>query len=586
MSQPDSFATRLSLRKALPGFLWLVLAASLTLAATWVTTRLPRMLGDLVDRFTDGAGLEQLLPGLGIYMGFVALSAVLSKFMRMLPMRWAPLFAHRLRVQLYQRLLALDEFQIRETRIGEVMSRMTSDIMAVGNMVAMGGHSLWRATLTLVFSYVLMFQRSQEMAWVMAALLPSMIFVGYLLLRSIKERHKEVQEQLGLLTAWCQESFNGLRVIRGLGLEPLRSGRFRKMNEEFIRLNLRLSHIEIPAWPLLMSFFMVGTVLLLWVGGRLVIQDKQSLGVLVEFQQYLMLLQWPTLSISWSISMIMRGQASMRRLNELMEQEPQVLNYGDQLLPASGEAPTLQIEHLGVERDGKWLLRDIDLDLRPGELLGITGDTGSGKTLLLHALLRRFDPEEGEIRLQNIPLPELQEEALQQVARIAPQEPLLFSMSLEENLRLAAPDASEAELWQALELSAMDEEVRAMPDGLQTLIGEKGVNLSGGQRQRCAIARALLGNPKLLMLDDSLSAVDTATEARLLQAWRQVFVGRTVLLASHRYAALRHCDRVLVLQEGRVEALDTPENLLHQDGSFQELERRQRLEAQVEEHDV
>jgi ATP-binding cassette subfamily B protein len=341
--------------------------------------------------------------------------------------------------------------------------------------------------------------------------------------------------------------------------------------------------VEIMTWPLIQSGFVLGNVMLLWSGGIRVIQGEISLGMLVEFQQYLMILQWPALSVAWTMSLVLRGRASLTRLQDVLAEEPPVYG-GTQLTdPSKAEVQPIVFDQVSLSLEGRPVLHDVSFRVEPGQMLGITGPTGSGKTLLLQMVLRRQDPDAGRIWFGDTDIREMPVETLYRIFRIAAQEPVLFSMSLRENLLLADAEVSEEALQQALYLSALQHDLEQLPDGLETKIGERGVTLSGGQRQRSAIARALISDPPVLMLDDSLSAVDTSTESRILERLLPAVRGRTLMMVSHRYAALRHCDQVLVLREGRVEQAGRPSDLLAQGGYFAELELRQRLQAQLEE---
>lgn len=582
MSAPPSNAELRPIRETL-SLPVLLGSIGLTLISTLLALWLPRLLGDMVDALVE-EGLEPavLLRQTAFYLAVALVGALFSKWMRQVPMRWGPRISHRLRGRLHRHLLDLDESQIRRRRVGELMSRLQSDVNAVADMLSLGGHSAIRAFFTLGIAFAFMFRRSAPLALVMSLLLPMMMLIGYGLLRSIRSRHLQVQEQLGALTTYCQESFGGLRVLRGLGLETLRLGRFRDLNTEYITRNLRLSRVEILTWPLIHTGFMLGNVLLLWAGGIRVIEGDISLGMLVEFQQYLMILQWPTLSIAWTLSLVLRGKASLTRLREVMEDLPQVTDAGSPRLDPSPGPSALRFENVFLSLEGTPVLRGVSADIPAGGMLGVTGPTGSGKTQLLNLLLRRQHPDAGRILLDGRDIADLPLETLYRVCRIAPQEPVLFSMTLEENLRLAAPEATEEELRRALYLSAMDRDLEQLPKGLDSAIGERGVTLSGGQRQRCAIARALLSDPPMLLLDDSLSAVDSATESMILDRLLPAVRGRTLVLVSHRYAALRHCDRVLVLRDGAVDQWGTPGELLSRPGYFAELAERQRLRARLE----
>lgn len=562
----------------------LVATVLLTLLSTGLLLWRPRLLGGLVDGLVSG-GMDpsDLLKQCGIYLGIALVGAAFSKWMRQLPMRWGPRVAHQLRTRLHRHLLTLDENQIHDHRVGELMSRLQSDVNAVADMLSMGGHSLIRAAFTLGIAFTMMFRRAPPLALVLSLLLPALMLLGFVMIHSIRARHLMVQEQLGRISSFCQESFGGLRILRGLGLGEIRSDSFKELNQEFIKRSLVLSRIEVLAWPLIQTGFVLGNVMLLWLGGRLVIRGEMELGMLVEFQQYLMILQWPSLSIAWALSLVLRGRASLGRLQEMLDSRPQVTDARE-ILPNPPESlQGIQVEGVSLNLGGREVLRDISFDVEPGERIGITGPTGSGKTLLLQLLLRRQDPDRGRIRMGGVDLRQLPLDRLYALCRVAPQEPVLFSMTLEENLKLADPDVSEEQLRHALYLSALEGDLPQLAEGLQTRIGERGVTLSGGQRQRCAIARALLSNPEVLMLDDSLSAVDTSTESLILERLFPALQGKTLFLISHRYAALRHCDRVLVMKDGEIAESGPPEALLHRGGLFAELAERQRLQASLEE---
>lgn len=578
-SSPPAFRIRLG-----PSGWRLALASVLlTLVATLFSLALPRYLGFLIDGLVEGElPPPRLWQHAGLYFAAALAGAFFSKAMRQVPMRMGPGISHHLRSDLYAHLLRLDDEQIRRHRTGDLMARLGSDVNAVAEMISLGGHSVIRAVFTLGFAFWVMFARSPALARIMAVLLPVMIFVGFLLLRSIRKRHLGVQEKLSELTTYCQETFQGIRVIKGMGIEALRTDAFRRINETFIQRNMTLNRIEVPAWPLMHAGFILGNAALLWIGGQQVIRGDLSLGVLVEFQQYLMVLQWPTLSLAWTLSLILRGRASLFRLREVAREHPSLTDGAHTGHGTDLSSGGIEFEHVTFSLDGHTLLHDIQFSAAHGQLLGITGPTGAGKTMLLNLLLRRFDPDRGTVRVGGRDVRTVPAETLCHFLRVAPQEPVLFSMSLADNLRLAKPDATPGELEEVLRLSALESDLRELPDGLETRIGERGVTLSGGQRQRCAIARALLGAPELMILDDSLSAVDTATEAIILRNLLPFMRQRTGILVSHRHATLRQCDQVLVLRNGRVEQFGAPEDLEAQPGYFAEQAERQRLREELE----
>ena len=561
----------------------LLFVLMVTVVAVMLSLWVPSLVGDAVDSLTAGTlSGKKLWDTIWMLSAVVLAGTISSKIMRLLPMRIAPLISHNLRKQILEHLLHLDDAQMEKKRVGDLMTRINSDVPAISDMVALGGHSLLRALFSLGFAFTVMFRESRELAFVMLVLLPVLIMIGFLLLNGIRERYSDMQKQFSTISNFCQESFLGIRVIKGMGIEPQREARFHTLNQHYINLNLRVARIEIPAWPFMHFGFVFGSVLLLWIGGRLVIRDEITLGTLVEFQQYLMVLQWPTLSLSWTISLLMRGRASQARILEILRETPTLSDPELTEANSPSRGTNIVFDEVSLTLDGRTILNDIDLTIPEGSSIGITGPSGSGKSMLCHLLLRRFDPTQGRVLFGGLDLRNLPRREIQTRMRLAPQEPLLFSTTLADNLRFGDPDADDSRIRWALEVADLGDEVSEWPKGILTEIGERGITLSGGQRQRCGIARAILGNPEILLLDDCLAAVDTRTESHILQQLEPVMRNRTSIVVSHRFSALRGCDRILVLQDGRITEDGTPDALLSADGYFAELAERQRLQAQLE----
>lgn len=323
-------------------------------------------------------------------------------------------------------------------------------------------------------------------------------------------------------------------------------------------------------------------LLVLWVGGRMVVEGQLSVGQLVQFNAYLAQLTWPILGLGWVMAMYQRGFTSLKRLLELLDQEPALRDEDPLPLKAEDLSGEVRFVGVGLWQEGRWLLKDITLTVPEGMTLGITGRTGAGKSLLTALIPRLLDPTEGEVFVGGYSVRRIPLSALRQAVGVAPQEPFLFSETLFENIAfgLEAPDRERVE-W-AARLAGIHEEILAFPKGYETLLGERGVTLSGGQRQRVALARALAKRPKILILDDALSAVDTETEARILQGLKGVLGRQTTFLISHRTATLRHADWIIVLDGGRIVEEGTHESLLEAGGLYAELDRIQRMEREVE----
>lgn len=573
---------RLQVRLGKSGQGLVLLGLTSTILSVGLAMWLPKWLGQIIDELIAGQlGTQRVLVTLTGYFSLVVVSAMFSKVMRQSFSSLTPRVARHLRSDIYAKLTQMDEEQRAAHRIGDLMARMTSDVQSVSQIVAMGYMNLIRATLALGISFWVMFRENAQLASVMATALPIMIVLGFSLLQFIRARFTDVQEQFSKISTYCEESFLGARLIKMMGIESRRFERFHSMNERYIKKNLRLSQVEVPAWPLMHTGFVLSSIVLLLVGGKLIIRGELSLGVLIQFQQYLQVLQWPTLSLAWTLSLFFRGQASMKRLREVTGSTP-LMSHGKENAVTS-PTRTLSVQSVSLARNGRSLLSDVSIDLAAGKLVGLTGPTGSGKTLLAQLLVRRLDPDSGHVLLDGLPLPSYPQDVLPATIHLAAQEPFLFSDTLANNIRLGDPDADEAAFQEAVNISCLDRDFDQFPNGWDTVVGEKGVTLSGGQRQRVAIARAVLGRPPILILDDSLSAVDTETEALMLQRLLPLLRGKTSLLIGHRISSLQFCDRILVLEEGRITAQGTHAELRQREGSYYaELAERQRLETQLE----
>jgi ATP-binding cassette, subfamily B, multidrug efflux pump len=347
-------------------------------------------------------------------------------------------------------------------------------------------------------------------------------------------------------------------------------------------MNMSLCKVEAPVWPLLGFLFVLGNLLILLVGGRLVILEEMSMGTLVQFQQYMLYLQWPTLSMGWALSLIMRGRASWGRVKKILDAQPDVRD-GEQtnavLQQVSGD---IEYRQVSLEIGGTTLLDDLNFTIPEGMTIGVTGPTGSGKTLLAGLLTRQVDPTSGEVLVGGHDVRTFPLEVLRRDIRTAPQEPFLFSDTLASNISFGLEEPGEETMEWASEIAQMTRDAEDFPSGFETVLGERGVTLSGGQRQRTAIARAVASNPHILVLDDTLSAVDTHTEAEILSRLLPVLKERTSVLISHRVSTLKYAELIIVIENGRVSQMGRHEELTQQEGYYRELDLMQRLEAQLE----
>ncbi len=509
-------------------------------------------------------------------------SALLSFFMRRLAVVASRQVEYDLRKALFHHLLRLDRSFYQKTRVGDLMNRLNTDLSAVREMVGPGIMMGSRLSFLVLLAFLSMYAVNARLAFYLTLVLPLIGGVMFYLLRLIDRRYREAQEAFDQISTLAQEAFSGIRVVKGYALEGRMLTRFQSLNRAYMGKSLALAKVEGPMHALLGFLMGFAFLLVLWVGGRMVVEGQLSVGQLVQFNAYLAQLTWPILGLGWVMAMYQRGFTSLKRLLELLDQEPALRDEDPLPLKAEDLSGEVRFVGVGLWQEGRWLLKDITLTVPEGMTLGITGRTGAGKSLLTALIPRLLDPTEGEVFVGGYSVRRIPLSALRQAVGVAPQEPFLFSETLFENIAfgLEAPDRERVE-W-AARLAGIHEEILAFPKGYETLLGERGVTLSGGQRQRVALARALAKRPKILILDDALSAVDTETEARILQGLKGVLGRQTTFLISHRTATLRHADWIIVLDGGRIVEEGTHESLLEAGGLYAELDRIQRMEREVE----
>jgi ATP-binding cassette, subfamily B, multidrug efflux pump len=469
---------------------------------------------------------------------------------------------------------------------GEVMARTTNDLLAV-RMVA--GPALMYLIDTIIRT-ALIVPAMVRISVVLAALsllpLATLPFAMIVLGNRIHRRTLEIQNKFGEISSFVHENLSGVRVVRAYRQERAEAEGFRELNEEYRRRNLALARVQGVFYPLLTALGGLGGLTILYVGGRLVMSGSVTVGAFVAFGVYLAMLVWPMIALGWAINLCQRGAASMARINELFHARPAIVEPArPQSLPARGPlGRALTVEGVWFRYPGAvdrgWVLEDVSFHLEPGSSLAVVGSTGAGKSALADLLVRTYDPDRGRILIDGVDIRDVPLSELRAAIGFVPQETFLFSETLRDNVLLGAPD--DGRLEHVAETSQLSEALGSLPAGYDTLLGERGINLSGGQKQRTAIARALAQDPPIFVLDDALSAVDAQTEARILAGLRDALAGRTSVVVSHRLAAVRDAERILVLERGRVIEEGTHPELAARDGRYWELLRRQQIEAELE----
>ena len=572
-------------RQFLTGLACVVVTTAIQLLSPWV-------LKYAIDDLTTGVTRGKLALYASALLGIACVGAVFRYLMRQILIGASREIEYDVRNAFFARLqqMPLQYYQARRT--GDLMSRATNDLNAVRMMI--GPAVMYSANTVLVFVVAIALMTSLDARLTMMALLPlplvslSVWYFG----NAIHKRFEAIQEQLSSLSAIVQEALAGVRVVRAYSQETHEIARFRTANLEYVSRNRVLIRLQGLFYPSMTLFLGFGSLLVLWLGSQHVIRGELTLGEFVAFNSYLVMLSWPMIAFGWVTNILQRGMASWKRILEVLDAVPTITDSG---VTAAGRAAPLhgaiEVRDLTFAYPGtdRRVLDGISLRVAAGETVALVGATGSGKSTLTHLLPRLYDPPPGTVFIDGVDVREIPLDRLRGAIGMVPQEPFLFSDSITGNVTLGvhgsalATDAEtvEAKLRAAAAIARLDHDIAAFPKGYDTLVGERGITLSGGQKQRTAIARAVMLNPAILILDDALSAVDTYTEEEILKQLREFMRSRTSLIVSHRISTVRHADRIVVLHDGRVQEEGTHDQLVRHGGLYAELHRRQLLQEEL-----
>ena len=489
-----------------------------------------------------------------------------------------------LRNDLFSHLETLSYSYYQRTRTGDIMAKATNDLNAVRMLL---GPAIMYSANTIVYTagaLAFMIKMSPRLTLLTFLPLPVASIVVQYFGSRIHERFERIQAQFSDISARAQENFSGARIIRAFAQEDAEIRLFEKDNQEYIARSLLLVRLMGMLWPTLEAMLGVAVVLVLWLGGRQVIEGHMKAGDFVAYLTYMVQLTWPIIALGWVINIFQRGTASMGRINQILTEKPEIVDspQSEELAHTSilGE---IEFRNLTFKySDGSTVLKDINLKVPEGTSLAIVGPTGSGKTTLVNLIPRIYEAPRGSVLLDGHPIQDYPLSNLRHSIGFVPQETFLFSDTIRENIAFGVESATNDAIRQAAQGSSIAQDIEGFPESYNTLVGERGITLSGGQKQRTAIARALIRNPRILILDDALSSVDTYTEERILEHLKRVMEGRTTIFISHRVSTVRNADQIAVLSGGRIVELGKHEDLLALNGYYAELYNKQLLEEELE----
>ena len=566
----------------------LIIGLLITAIATIFRIVVPAKIGDSVDSIkayiTGEVTYDQLTQLLAWDIGMIIGAALLSGFFTFLMRQTIIVVSRNIEYDLKNEIFAqyerLSLSFYKRNRTGDLMNRISED---VGKVRMYAGPALMYSTTTVTLFIVAisyMFYTAPTLTLYAIAPLPLLSVGIYKLSIAIHQRSTVVQKYLSELTTFTQERFSGISVIKAYSLEGRTQNEFELLANTSKEKNIDLTKVQALFFPLMLLLIGLSNVLVVYVGGKQYIDGVIDFGTIVEFLIYVNMLTWPVAIVGWVSSMVQQAEASQKRINEFLNQKPEILNQVAEHRRVAGHILFDKVSFTYPDTGIK-ALDEVSFSVSPGETLAIIGHTGSGKSTVLELIARLYEVEHGHYLLDKLPAKEHHLDDLRGAIGYVPQDAFLFSESIAENIRFGAKDASNQEIEQAAKTAFVHDNIEGFDKGYDTILGERGITLSGGQKQRVSIARAIIKNPKILLLDDCLSAVDTETEEAILNNLAQVKEHKTTIIVSHRVSTVKNATKILVLDQGRIIQQGAHNELIKKQGYYKELYEKQLIEKEL-----
>ena len=543
----------------------------------------PQVLRRAIDDLNQGATRHKFFVYSLLLLAIAATKGIFQFLTRWIVIGVSREIEYDLRNDMFAHLSRLDYSYYQKNRTGDIMARATNDLNAVRMLL---GPAIMYSANTIVFTVAaLFFMWHISPKLTICAFLPlplASIIIQYFGHR-IHDRFERIQAQFSDISSRVQENLSGARLIRAYVQEKPEIALFETSNQEYVTRSLPLARLMGMLWPALEFLLGLAYAVVLWLGPREVLNHRMTVGQFYGFSMYILMLTWPVIALGWVINIFQRGTASMGRINEILTAQPDITDadVATEVPAPQAIRGDIEFRNLNFAYNGIPVLKDINLEIPAGTSLAIVGPTGSGKTTLVSLIPRIYDATRGSLLLDGRPIREYPLDVLRRSIGFVPQETFLFSDTVRENIAFGVETASDEQVHNAAEAASIAAEIEDFPDQYQTLVGERGITLSGGQKQRSAIARAIIRDPRILVLDDALASVDTYTEEKILNHLRELMQGRTTIFISHRVSTVRNADRIAVLHHGRIVELGTHEELLARNGYYTDLYNKQLLEEEL-----